>query len=66
MNREIFSTEIVRTMIGSIGLVLAVPITTMVSVWLLMKKNKAHVDMSLIEKEKHALEHAGHSHGHSH
>jgi uncharacterized membrane protein len=35
MNREIFATEIVRTMVGSIGLVLAVPITTLISVWLL-------------------------------
>jgi uncharacterized membrane protein len=64
MNREIFSTEIVRTMIGSIGLVLAVPITTMVSMWMLTRKNKRKVDATLIEKERHALEHAGHSHGH--
>lgn len=35
MNREIFATEIVRTMVGSIGLVLAVPITTLIAVWLL-------------------------------
>lgn len=35
MNSEIFATEIVRTMVGSIGLVLAVPITTLVSVWML-------------------------------
>lgn len=68
MNREIFSTEIVRTMIGSIGLVLAVPITTMVSVWLLTRKNKRQkqIDRSTLEEEMHALEHAGHSHGHSH
>lgn len=64
MNREIFSTEIVRTMIGSIGLILAVPITTMVSVWLLTRKSKqaANVDEVIIEKEVHALEHAGHKH----
>jgi uncharacterized membrane protein len=31
LNREIFSTEIVRAIIGSIGLVLAVPITTLIS-----------------------------------
>lgn len=35
VNREIFATEIIRTMIGSIGLVLAVPITTFISVWML-------------------------------
>jgi uncharacterized membrane protein len=64
MNREIFSTEIVRTMIGSIGLVLAVPITTMVAVWLLTRKGKssAHADKAVIEKEVHALEHVGHKH----
>ena len=66
INREIFSTEIVRTMIGSIGLILAVPITTMVSVYMLTKhlKSNTHVDRSILEKEEHALEHAGHSHGH--
>ena len=62
MNREIFSTEIVRTMIGSIGLVLAVPITTMVAIWLLTRKTKKQVDESLIEKEKEALEHFEHHH----
>ena len=35
MNQEIFATEIIRTMVGSIGLILAVPITTIVSVFLL-------------------------------
>ncbi len=38
VNREIFSAEIVRIMIGSIGLILAVPITTLVSVWFLTRK----------------------------
>lgn len=40
LNREIFSAEIVRIVISSIGLILAVPITTLVSVWLLGKKAK--------------------------
>lgn len=64
MNREIFSTEIVRTMIGSIGLVLAVPITTFVAVWLLTRKGKSHThaDKAVIDKEVHALEHVGHKH----
>ena len=62
MNREIFATEIVRTMIGSIGLILAVPITTIVSVWLLKKSNLDSVDSTAIEKEFDALEHAGHKH----
>ncbi len=37
INRELFATEIVRVLIGSIGLVLAVPITTGVAVSMLMK-----------------------------
>lgn len=35
INREMFATEILRTLIGSIGLVLAVPITTLVATFLL-------------------------------
>jgi len=50
INREIFATEIVRTLVGSIGLVLAVPITTLVAVWLLTGR-------STPEKR-------GHSHSH--
>ncbi len=40
LNREIFSAEIVRIVISSIGLILAVPITTLVSVCLLGKDRK--------------------------
>jgi len=35
VNNEIFATEIVRTIVGSIGLVLAVPLTTALAVWIL-------------------------------
>lgn len=49
INREIFATEIVRTMVGSIGLVLAVPITTLIAVWMLTGKSGGH---------------SGHSHNH--
>lgn len=38
INREIFATEIMRTLIGSIGLVLAVPITSVISVFMLIKQ----------------------------
>ncbi len=62
INREIFSTEIVRSLIGSIGLVLAVPITTAIAVLVLMKKSARHAPADEIEKERHALEHAGHRH----
>ncbi len=63
-NTEIFSTEIVRIMIGSIGLVLAVPVTTFVSVLMLVKKSEHSVNLNQISEEHKALEHAGHSHNH--
>jgi uncharacterized membrane protein len=37
LNQEIFSSEIIRTIIGSIGLILAVPITTLVATFMLVK-----------------------------
>ena len=61
LNRELFATEIIRTMIGSIGLVIAVPITTIICVFMLMRK-ASPVSKEKIEKEKHALEHVGHHH----
>ena len=35
INQEVFATEILRMMIGSIGLILAVPITTAIAVYML-------------------------------
>lgn len=40
LNREVFATEIVRTMVGSIGLILAVPITSFISTYMLVKNKK--------------------------
>ena len=37
LNREIFAGEIVRTLVGSIGIILAVPITTAVAVRMLVR-----------------------------
>jgi uncharacterized membrane protein len=37
LNREIFATEILRTVIGSIGIILVVPITTLVAVFVLIR-----------------------------
>ncbi len=37
LNQEIFSTEIIRTVIGSIGLILAVPVTTLIATFMLVK-----------------------------
>lgn len=52
LNGEIFATEIVRILMGSIGLVLAVPITTLLSVYLLQNiRNRQS---------------SSHSHSHSH
>ena len=61
INREIFAAEIIRTLIGSIGLVLAVPITTLLSVIMLLKIKKPQ-DSSVLQKEKEALEHFQHTH----
>ncbi|PIR82771.1 hypothetical protein COU20_00370 [Candidatus Kaiserbacteria bacterium CG10_big_fil_rev_8_21_14_0_10_59_10] len=38
VNRELFATEIIRTVIGSTGIVLAVPITTLIAVWMLVHR----------------------------
>ena len=38
VNYEIIAEEIVRTLVGSIGLVLAVPLTTGLAVWVYVKK----------------------------
>lgn len=63
-NTEIFSTEIVRMMTGSIGLVLAVPITTLVAVIMLVKKPEHNADPQEILKQQEALEHVAHTHAH--
>ncbi len=61
MNREIFATEIIRILIGSIGLVLAVPITTLLATFILVKIKKSE-NNSMLEKEKENLEHYEHHH----
>lgn len=42
INQEIFSSEIIRTAVGSIGLVLTVPITTLISIWMLREDGASH------------------------
>ncbi|NBV76736.1 YibE/F family protein [bacterium] len=61
LNRELFATEVIRTMIGSIGLVLAVPITSLITVLMLIKPKK-NSDKAVVEKEMSAVSHIGHSH----
>jgi uncharacterized membrane protein len=60
INREVFATEIIRALIGSIGLILAVPITTLLSTFMLIKIKK--VPKEELEKEQKALEHFEHKH----
>jgi len=55
LNREMFAAEIVRILVGSIGLILAVPATTLVSVFFLKKYRG---------QEIHG--HETHHHHHSH
>jgi uncharacterized membrane protein len=62
INRENFAAEIIRTMIGSIGLVLAVPVTTLLATLILIRKKHSHVDASKIEEEQKELEHFHHHH----
>jgi uncharacterized membrane protein len=62
INQEIFATEIIRAMIGSIGLVLAVPLTTLIAVYMLVEAPGETPDASTINKEKESLDNVGHSH----
>ncbi len=63
MNREIFATEIIRTLIGSIGLVLAVPVTTLLAVFMLVKVSTTN-DSTIVGKESEQLEYIEHVHHH--
>lgn len=62
LNREIFATEIVRILIGSISLILAVPITTFIATLLLMKKDETEVNEETLKIEEENLKHHKHSH----
>jgi len=42
INQEIFATEIIRTVVGSIGLILTVPITTLLAVYMLKDYKGKH------------------------
>ncbi len=66
INRENFATEIVRTLVGSIGLILAVPITSLISVLVLVPKNtnQRSVSPEKLKEEYHNMLHTGHSHVH--
>ncbi len=55
INSELFATEIIRILMGSIGLVLAVPITSLIATYLLRN----------VRGKTGSVESAGHSHSHS-
>lgn len=59
LNREVFATEIIRTLIGSIGLVLAVPITTLISVFYIIGR------INLKDPQSQHRHSHGHNHSHS-
>jgi uncharacterized membrane protein len=51
INQEVFATEIIRTVVGSIGLILTVPITTLLAIYMLKGyKGKYHHDHSHIHE----------------
>lgn len=52
LNQEIFAAEIVRTMVGSIGLILAVPITTFIAAYVLSRTGVGQ-EASGANKETH-------------
>lgn len=60
LNGEIFATEIIRILMGSIGLVLAVPITTLLSVYLLRNVRDAR------SAREDGISAPSPSHGHRH
>jgi len=63
MNQEVIATEIVRTIVGSIGLIFTVPVTTFLAVLILGKRRKKIYKK--IKEEGLQNSHA-HTHGHSH
>ncbi len=62
INQELFATEIIRILISSIGLILAVPITTVLAIYIVIKKREENLDGAMIKDEEEKLEHASHLH----
>lgn len=67
LNQEVVATEIVRTIVGSIGLIFTVPVTTFLAVVILGKRRKEIYKKIQEEgpQDAHAHAHA-HAHGHHH
>ncbi len=60
INREMVALEIVRMIVGSIGLIMAVPITTAIAVWLLRNLPQEELEGEF----GHSHGHEGHDHTH--
>ena len=58
LNSEIIVEEVIRTLTGSIGLVLAVPLTTVIAAYFAMRLKKSELE------KLDQLEHSGHAHTH--
>jgi uncharacterized membrane protein len=56
VNKELFSTEIIRTMVGSIGLIIAVPITTAIAVYILIQPQKKSISKNVERGEKKEIQ----------
>lgn len=61
INQEWFVTEIIRMTVGGIGLMLTIPITTLIAVWILIPKRTVR-DPDALKRESAAIEHIGHHH----
>lgn len=56
VNSELFATEIIRILVGSIGIILAVPITTLIASYMLSgywNENKANTPQTRVSGHKH-------------
>lgn len=62
INQEIFATEIVRILVSSIGLILAVPITTILAIYIIIKKKEGDSNEEMIKAEEEKIEHFSHTH----
>jgi len=63
INSEVFATEIVRSAIGSIGLILAVPLSTLAAVFMLHRREMPS-SSAVIGDERHLVEESISSHSH--
>lgn len=76
INQEAIAAEILRIMVGSIGLILAVPFTTAMAAWYFSKKDvkeedcephcHSHGHGADEEEEENDHDHSHHNHGHTH